>query len=121
MVETPEGEEKLSADQVLLAASFVPNSNNLGLEKVGVELDQKGFVKISDAMETNVSGISAIGDVTGKLMLAHVGMAMGMACAEAIAGHVVPGFESVTCPGRPTATPGCILWTDRRGCQAGRL
>ncbi len=93
IVDTPAGEEKLSADQVLLAASFVPNTNNLGLEKAGVELDQKGFVKISDAMETNIPGIWAIGDVTGKLMLAHVGMAMGMACAEAIAGHPSPAFN----------------------------
>jgi dihydrolipoamide dehydrogenase len=85
-VETPDGEVKLSADQVLLATSFLPNSQDLGLDKVGVELDQKGFVKIDDRMATSVPGIWAVGDVTGKLMLAHAGMAMGMACAEAIAG-----------------------------------
>jgi dihydrolipoamide dehydrogenase len=85
LVETPEGEEKLSADQVLLATSFIPNSQNLGLEDVGVKLDQKGFIEIDDRMETNVPGIWAIGDVTGKLMLAHAGMAMGTVCAEAIA------------------------------------
>lgn len=85
-VEGPDGEEKLSADQVLLAASFVPNTDNLGLEKAGVKLDQRGFVEIDERMATNVKGIWAIGDVTGKLMLAHTGMAMGMVCAEAIAG-----------------------------------
>lgn len=85
-VETPEGEEKLSADQVLLAASFVPNSGNLGLEELGVKLDQRGFIEVDDRMATSVAGIWAIGDVTGKLMLAHAGMAMGELCAEVIAG-----------------------------------
>ena len=85
-VEGPEGEEKISADQVLLAASFVPNTDNLGLEKTGVKLDKHGFVEVDDRMATNIPGIWAIGDVTGKLMLAHAGMAMGMVCAEVIAG-----------------------------------
>ncbi|MCJ7732920.1 MAG: dihydrolipoyl dehydrogenase [Anaerolineales bacterium] len=86
LVETPDGEEKLSADQVLLAASFVPNTQALGLEVTGVKLDSRGFIEIDDSMGTNVPGIWAIGDVTGKLMLAHAGMAMGMVCAETIAG-----------------------------------
>jgi len=85
-VEGPEGEEKISADQVLLAASFVPNTDSLGLEKTGVSLSKHGFVEVDDRMATNVPGIWAIGDVTGKLMLAHAGMAMGMVCAEAISG-----------------------------------
>ncbi|HDD62673.1 MAG: dihydrolipoyl dehydrogenase [Chloroflexota bacterium] len=85
-VEGPNGEEVLSADQVLLAASFIPNSNNLGLENIGVDLDRRGFIEVDDRMATNVPGIWAIGDVTGKLMLAHAGMAMGTVCAEAIAG-----------------------------------
>ena len=86
LVETEGGEEKLSADQVLLATSFVPNSENLGLEEAGVKADDQGFIEIDERMATNVPGIWAIGDVTGKLMLAHAGMAMGEVCAEAIAG-----------------------------------
>ncbi len=86
LVDTPDGEAKISADQVLLATSFVPNIQDLGLEKAGVDLDQKGFIIIDESMKTNIPGIWAIGDVTGKLMLAHAGMAMGMVCAEAIAG-----------------------------------
>ncbi len=85
-VESKDGEEKISADQVLLAASFVPNTDHLGLDKTGVKLDKRGFIEIDQRMATNVKGIWAIGDVTGKLMLAHTGMAMGMICAEAIAG-----------------------------------
>jgi dihydrolipoamide dehydrogenase len=86
VVETPDGEEKISADQVLLATSFVPNSQELGLDKAGVKVDRGGFIQIDGSMATNVPGIWAIGDVTGKLMLAHVGMAMGVICAEHIAG-----------------------------------
>lgn len=86
-VESETGEDKLSADQVLLAASFVPNSDKVGLEAAGVKVDQRGFIEIDERMATNVPGVWAIGDVTGKLMLAHTGMAMGMVCAEAIAGQ----------------------------------
>ncbi len=85
-IETPDGEEKISADQILLATSFVPNTQNLGLDKAGVNLDRQGFVEIDGKMATNVPGIWAVGDVTGKLMLAHVGMTMGGVCAENIGG-----------------------------------
>ncbi len=86
-VETTEGVESLEAGQVLMAASFVPNSKNLGLEEAGVKVDPHGFIEIDDRMATNVEGVWAIGDVTGKLMLAHVGMAQAVVCAEHIAGE----------------------------------
>src|SRR5512137_2304097 len=76
----------LEADQALVAIGFRPNSKGLGLEEVGVKLSERGFIEIDERMATNVPGIWAIGDVTGKLMLAHVGSAMGIVCAENIAG-----------------------------------
>ncbi len=79
-------DETLEVEQVLVATSFTPNSKGLGLETAGVKLSERGFVEINEKMQTNVSGIWAIGDVTGKLMLAHVGSAMGIICAENIAG-----------------------------------
>jgi dihydrolipoamide dehydrogenase len=80
------GETKeLEAEQALIAVGFRPNSKGLGLEEVGVKLSERGFVEIDERMATNVPGIWAIGDVTGKLMLAHVGSAMGIVCAENIA------------------------------------
>ncbi len=83
-----EGKEStLEADQALVAIGFRPNSKGLGLEEVGVKIDEHGFVEINEKMQTNVPGIWGIGDVTGKLMLAHVGSAMGIICAEHIAGH----------------------------------
>jgi dihydrolipoamide dehydrogenase len=82
-----EGETKvLDAEQVLVAIGFRPNSKGLGLEELGVKISERGFVEVDDRMATNVPGIWAIGDVTGKLMLAHVGSAMGIVCAENIAG-----------------------------------
>lgn len=77
----------LEAEQALVAIGFRPNSKGLGLEEAGVKISERGFVEIDDKMATNVPGIWAIGDVTGKLMLAHVGSAMGIICAENIAGH----------------------------------
>jgi dihydrolipoamide dehydrogenase len=82
-----EGKETvLEADQALVAIGFRPNSKGLGLEEVGVKISERGMVEINEKMQTNVPGIWAIGDVTGKLMLAHVGSAMGIICAENIAG-----------------------------------
>ncbi len=82
------GETKvLEAAQALVAIGFRPNSKDLGLEKLGVKVSERGFIEIDDRMATNVPGIWAVGDVTGKLMLAHVGSAQGIGCAENIAGH----------------------------------
>lgn len=77
----------LEAEQALVAIGFRPNSKGLGLEELGVKISERGFIEIDEKMATNVPGIWAIGDVTGKLMLAHVGSAMGIICAEHIAGH----------------------------------
>jgi dihydrolipoamide dehydrogenase len=79
-------ETVLEADQALVAIGFRPNSKGLGLEEVGVKISERGFVEVNEKMQTNIPGIWAIGDVTGKLMLAHVGSAMGIICAENIAG-----------------------------------
>jgi dihydrolipoamide dehydrogenase len=82
-----EDKQELKGDQVLIAIGFAPNSRDLGLEEVGVKITDRGMVEIDDRMATNVPGIWAIGDVTGKLMLAHVASHMGIVCAENIAGE----------------------------------
>jgi dihydrolipoamide dehydrogenase len=86
VVETDGESISLAADQALVAIGVKPNSQNLGLENIGVNLTDNGMVEIDERMATNVPGIWAIGDVTGKLMLAHVGSAQGITCAENIAG-----------------------------------
>ena len=80
------GEQVLAAEQVLLAIGFKPNTQDLGLEKIGLQLTPRGAIEIDARMATNLPGIWAIGDVTAKLMLAHVGSAQGIICAENIAG-----------------------------------
>ncbi len=79
--------EEIKADMTLISIGVAPNSQNIGLEEVGIKTDQRGFIEINDNMQTSVSNIYAIGDVTGKLALAHVASAQGLIAAEAIAGH----------------------------------
>ncbi len=81
-----EGQKTLEAEQALVAIGFKPNSQGLGLEEAGVKISERGAIEIDERMATNVPGIWAIGDVTAKLMLAHVGSAQGIICAENIAG-----------------------------------
>jgi len=76
----------LRADALLLALGFAPRTSGFGLQTTGVALDDRGFVGVGETMRTNVPHIYAIGDVTGKLMLAHVAQAQGIVAAEAIAG-----------------------------------
>ena len=85
-ISTEAGEKVLDAEQALIAIGFKPNTHGLGLEDTGIELDQRGAIEIDERMATNVPGIWAIGDVTAKLMLAHVGSSQGIICAENIAG-----------------------------------
>ena len=70
------------------------------MDSIVIELG--GFIEIDETMATNVPGIWAVGDVTGKLMLAHVGMAMGVVCAENIAGRET---EEINYQNMPRATP----------------
>ena len=76
----------LDADIVLVAVGVEGNTDGIGLDTVGVEVD-RSFIPIDDMMNTNVNGIYAIGDVTGKMLLAHVASAQGVTAIEHIAGH----------------------------------
>jgi len=76
----------LETDKVLQAIGFAPRTEGYGLEAAGVELTERGAIRIDGRGRTNVKGIYAIGDVTAKLMLAHTAEAMGIVAAETIAG-----------------------------------
>jgi len=78
--------ESIEADVVLVAIGRVPYTQGLGLQEAGVEMDERGRVKIDDHFQTNVKGIYAIGDVVRGAMLAHKGEDEGVAVAELIAG-----------------------------------
>ncbi len=81
------GDQKvLEADKVMQAIGFSPRTQGYGLEAVGVQLTERGAIDVDARGRTNVDGIYAVGDVTGKLMLAHTAEAMGVVAAETIAG-----------------------------------
>jgi dihydrolipoamide dehydrogenase len=79
--------KKITVDRVLVAAGRAANVEGIGLETVGVRLDDRGFVKVNDRLETTVPGIYAIGDVAGPPMLAHKGEREGVVVAERVAGQ----------------------------------
>ncbi|MDT0185178.1 dihydrolipoyl dehydrogenase [Microbacterium sp. ARD31] len=79
-------EQVLEADKFLAAFGFAPRTEGYGLENVGVAVSERGAIEIDDYMRTNVPGVYAIGDCTGKMMLAHVAEAMGVVAAETING-----------------------------------
>jgi len=79
--------EELVADTMLISVGRRLNSGRLGLDMVGVNLGAKGEILVNEQMETNVPGIYAIGDVTGKSMLAHVASAQGKVAVANAMGH----------------------------------
>lgn len=80
-------QQTLEADKVLQAIGFKPRTEGYGLENTGVKVTDRGAIDINEKMQTNVPHIYAIGDVTAKLMLAHVAEAMGVIAAENIKGE----------------------------------
>jgi len=77
----------IEADKVLMAIGFKPNSKGLGLEDLGVKLDDRGHIQVDEKLETNVKGVYAVGDVIGAPYLAHKATKEGEIVAEVIAGH----------------------------------
>lgn len=85
-VETKEGLKTFTADAIFVTVGRRPNSENLGLEKLGVKIE-KGFVPVDKQQKTNVPGIYAIGDVAQQPMLAHKAYKEAEVLAEVLAGH----------------------------------
>ena len=84
-VETPAGTEALHADRVLVSIGTAANTDGLGLENVGIELE-RGHIRVDDELRANADGVYAVGDVTGIMPLAHVAQAQGVQVAERLAG-----------------------------------
>ncbi len=85
---TAKGEEKrVQAEKLLMATGRAPNTSGIGLEKLGVVTDDKGYVKVNDYMESNVPGVYAIGDIVPTPWLAHVASHEGVVAVERIAGR----------------------------------
>ena len=80
-VKGPDGEKVIDAEKILVCIGRGPNTKALGLDKAGIAV-KDGFIQANEKLETNVPGVYAVGDCTGKLMLAHAAMAMGEVAAE---------------------------------------
>ncbi|MEJ2367355.1 MAG: dihydrolipoyl dehydrogenase [Acidobacteriota bacterium] len=112
-VKVQDGEGKdftLDADKVLASVGRVPNVEDLDLEAAGVETDDKGFIKVNERMETNVSGIYAVGDVAGGMLLAHKAYREAKVAAEVIAGKPA-AYDNLVVP--------AVIYTDPEIAWAG--
>jgi dihydrolipoamide dehydrogenase len=115
------GETKtIACDIVLSAAGVSPNTEEIGLEKVGVKLD-KGYVLTDEFYRTNISGIYAIGDVIPGPALAHVASAEGIICVEKIAGLNPHPINYRNIPGCTYCTPeiASVGYTEKEAKEAG--
>ena len=108
-IDGPKGADTLEADAILVTVGRFPNTEGLGLEKLGIQMDGR-FIKIDKSCRTNVEGIYAIGDVAGNPMLAHKASHEGEVVAEVIAGHNVQN-EAKTVP--------AVVFTDPEIATAG--
>jgi dihydrolipoamide dehydrogenase len=112
--------ETIVCDVVLSAAGVTPNTENIGLEDLGVEVD-RGFIKVDAFYRTNVPGVYAIGDVLATQALAHVASAEGITCVEAIAGHHPEAIDYNNIPGCTYCAPeiASVGYTEQAAKDAG--
>ncbi|HEX8903954.1 MAG TPA: FAD-dependent oxidoreductase, partial [Longimicrobiaceae bacterium] len=121
-VKTPKGEtQTIQAERVLSAIGRAPLTEDIGLEKAGVQLDERGFIKIDRQMKTNVEGVYAIGDVAGPPLLAHKGSHEGVACVEAIKGDPHAGIDYGNIPNCTYCHPevASVGMTEEQAREAG--
>ncbi|AHW60169.1 dihydrolipoamide dehydrogenase [Draconibacterium orientale] len=119
-IKTKKGEEVVEADIVLSAVGIAPNTENIGLEELGVETDN-GRVKVDEYYKTNVDGIYAIGDIVAGPALAHVASAEGITCVEKIAGLNPEPIDYGNIPGCTYTSPevSSVGLTEAKAKEAG--
>jgi dihydrolipoamide dehydrogenase len=110
----------VECDVVLSAAGVSPNTENIGLETLGIKTE-RGFITVDDKFQTNVAGIYAIGDVLPTQALAHVASAEGITCVEAIAGMHVSKIDYNNIPGCTYCSPeiASVGFTEKAAKEAG--
>ena len=116
----PKGEEAIEADVALVAIGVMGNVEDLGLEGAGVH-HERGAILVDAHMRTNISGITAIGDVVGPPLLAHVASTEGIVAVETIAGRDRPGMDYRRVPGCTYCQPqvASIGLTERAARERG--
>jgi len=119
-VETKKGEEQIEAELVLSAVGVTPNLENIGIEDLGIELEN-GKIKVDDYYRTNIEGIYAIGDIVHGHSLAHVASAEGITCVEKIAGQTPEPVDYNNIPGCTYTYPevASVGMTEAQAIEAG--
>ncbi|GAB2676302.1 dihydrolipoyl dehydrogenase [Thalassiella azotivora] len=114
-------QQVLEVDKVMQAIGFQPRTEGYGLEKLGVELTDRGAIAIDGRGRTNVPHVFAIGDVTAKLMLAHTAESMGIVAAETIAGAETMELDYVMIPRATYCQPqvASFGWTEAQAREKG--
>lgn len=97
-IEGPKGENDIHVDVLLSAVGVTPNTENIGLEVCGIDME-RGFIKVNSNQETSVKGIYAIGDVAGNPCLAHKASKEGMIAIDHILGKSVKVLNKMHIPG----------------------
>ena len=96
-------------EKVLVSVGRRPNTENIGLEKLGVKTTERGFIEVDNKQQTNIKGVYSIGDVAGDPMLAHKATHEGKVAAEVIAG-LPAAFDAKTIPAVIFTNPE-VAWT----------
>ena len=119
-VETKKGEEQIEAELVLSAVGVTPNIENIGIEDLGIELEN-GKIKVDDYYRTNIEGVYAIGDIVHGHSLAHVASAEGITCVEKIAGQTPEPIDYKNIPGCTYTYPevASVGMTEAQAIEAG--
>ncbi|GAA2055306.1 dihydrolipoyl dehydrogenase [Catenulispora yoronensis] len=114
-------QQVLEADKVLQAIGFAPNVDGYGLDKTGVALTERGAIAVDGRGRTNVPHIFAIGDVTAKVMLAHVAETQGVIAAETIGGVETMEIDFVMVPRATYCQPqiASFGWTEEQARLEG--
>jgi dihydrolipoamide dehydrogenase len=109
------------ADVVLVGVGRRPNTAGLDLERTGVATDRRGFVEVDDRLRTSVPGLYAIGDLTGRVLLAHVASHQGLVAAGVIAGHAEERMDYRAVPAATFTHPevASVGLTERAAREAG--
>ena len=120
IIKTKKGEQVAEAEIVLSAVGITSNIENIGLEKMGVEVE-KGKIKVDEYYRTNIEGIYAIGDIVHGPALAHVASAEGIACVEKIAGLNPHPIDYDNIPGCTYTSPevASVGLTEKKAREAG--
>ncbi|MSP78025.1 MAG: dihydrolipoyl dehydrogenase [Dehalococcoidia bacterium] len=120
-LEAADGKQELTVDRVFVSVGIQGNTENIGLGTAGVAVE-RGFIQVDDLMRTSAPNVYAIGDVTGKLALAHVASAQGVGVVERIAGRQAPPVDYRLMPRAVYCTPQVASWgmTEAEAKQAGQ-